>query len=235
MSVSGKVAIVTGGAGALGRAACRVFLENGARVVAADRAPGGLSELLEDPVLHDRISFHETDVLSDSSVLALMQSTVGELGSIDILAHIVGGFAGGSLAETPLATWEKMLALNATSAFLCFRHALPIMQRQKSGRLIAVGARPALEPAAGSAAYSVSKAAVVHLVRTAAVEGREHGITANAILPGIIDTPANRESMPNARFSDWTSAERIARVILFLAGEAGTDTSGALVPVYGRS
>ena len=235
MSVSGKVVVIPGGAGALGQAACRVFLEAGARVVAADREASGLSALLGEEAFQDRLSFRETDVLSEQSVLGLMQDTRAAHGSVDALLQIVGGYAGANITDTSLDVWDRMMALNARSAFLCVRHVLPIMQSQKFGRIVAVGARPAVEPAAGSAAYAASKAAVVHLIRTAALEGKEFGITANAVLPGVIDTPINRASMPKANFADWTSAERIARVMLFLcSGDAG-DTSGALIPVYGRS
>lgn len=235
MPLSEKVAVITGAGGALGREACRVFLEACARVVAADREPAGVSELMADSALQGRITFRQTDVLSEQSVLGLMQETVAGHGRVDILLHIVGGYAGSRIADTTLDIWDRMMALNARSAFLCVRHALPIMERQKAGRIVAVGARPVVEPAAGSAAYGASKAALVHLIRTAALEGREFGVTANAVLPGVIDTPANRESMPGADFTQWTSPERIARVMLFLCGDTGTDTSGAAIPVYGRS
>ena len=155
---------------------------------------------------------------------------------VDSLLHLVGGFGGGQpVAETPDETWDKMLGLNLRSAYMIFRAVLPGMVKAGKGRIVAVGARAAIEPIANFAAYSVSKAALVALVKTVALEVKDSGITANAVLPSVIDTPANRAAMPAADASKWVTPESIAGLLVWLVSDAARDVNGAAIPIYGRA
>ena len=155
---------------------------------------------------------------------------------VDTLLHLVGGFAGGQpVAETPDETWEKMLDLNLRSAYTIFRAVLPGMLKAGKGRIVAVGARAALDPMANFAAYSVSKAALVALVKTVALEVKDTGVTANVVLPSVIDTPANRAAMPSADASKWVTPESIAGLLVWLTSDAARDVNGAVIPIYGRA
>jgi NAD(P)-dependent dehydrogenase (short-subunit alcohol dehydrogenase family) len=142
---------------------------------------------------------------------------------------------GQTVTETDLATWQRMLAMNLTSVFLCARAVSPLMTEQGSGKIIAVGARAGLHGAANMAAYSVSKGGVITLVEALAEELKEANVQVNCVLPSVIDTPANRRSMPGADPSHWVSPTEIARVILFLASDESDVVSGAAIPVYGRA
>ena len=161
---------------------------------------------------------------------------VDEAGDPDVLVHVVGGFAGGKpVSETDEAVWDQMMNVNLRSAFLMFRAALPGMIRKNQGRIIAIGSRVAVEPAATLSAYGVSKAGLVHLVRTIAAETKDTGVTANIVMPSTIDTEANRRAMPKADFSKWVRPESIAKVVVWLASEDAREVNGAVMPVYGRS
>jgi NAD(P)-dependent dehydrogenase (short-subunit alcohol dehydrogenase family) len=155
-------------------------------------------------------------------------------GRLDVLAHTVGGFAvGQSVAETDDATFQRMFDLNLHSVFHMLRAAIPALRKAGNGRVIAIGSRAALEPGAGVGVYSASKAAMVSLIRTVALENKDAGLTANVILPGTMDTPANRKAMPNADFSKWVRPTTVASLITWLAGDGGRDINGAAIPVYG--
>ena len=144
------------------------------------------------------------------------------------------GFAGGqSIADTDDATFQRMFDLNLNSVFHILRATIPALRQTGNGRIIAIGSRAALEPGAGVGAYSASKAAMVSLIRTVALENKDAGLTANVILPGTMDTPANRKSIPNADFSKWVRPSTVASLITWLAGDAGKDINGAVIPVYG--
>jgi NAD(P)-dependent dehydrogenase (short-subunit alcohol dehydrogenase family) len=152
--------------------------------------------------------------------------------------HLVGGFAMGPIALTSLADFDHMHALNARTCFLCCRAAVRSMRAagtRAGGRIVNVAARPALEPVADMSAYAASKAAVASLTRSLAAELRDEAILVNAVVPSIIDTPTNRESMPDADFGAWPSPREIAETVAFLVSPANSLTSGALVPIYGRA
>jgi NAD(P)-dependent dehydrogenase (short-subunit alcohol dehydrogenase family) len=161
---------------------------------------------------------------------------VARFGRIDVLAHTVGGFAGGqSVAQTDDVTFQTMFDLNVNSTFYLLRAALPVMRGTGNARIIAIGSRAALVPGPAVGAYSASKAAMVSLIQTVALENKDAGLTANVILPGTIDTPTNRKAMPNADTSQWVRPSTIASLMLWLAGDAGKDVNGAVIPVYGGS
>jgi NAD(P)-dependent dehydrogenase (short-subunit alcohol dehydrogenase family) len=236
--LTGRVAIVTGGAGALGRATIRVLLDGGATVVTTDTHGHGMRDLgasLPDD-LRTRFGTIEADVATEEGADAVVRHTTGAHGGLDILINIVGGYAGGpSVAETDLATWREQIELNATTAFLMARAAIPAMQSRGWGRIINVASRVARTAPAGLSAYAVSKAAVITLTEVLANELRDHGITANAIMPSVIDTPANRRAMPDSDFDQWVRPEQIGGVIRFLASDESGIISGAAIPVYGRA
>jgi NAD(P)-dependent dehydrogenase (short-subunit alcohol dehydrogenase family) len=165
----------------------------------------------------------------------MVDSVLGRFGRLDVVVHTVGGFAGGpSVAETDDSTFQRMFDVNFKSTFYLLRAVLPVMRKTRNGRIIAIGSRAALEAGAGVGAYSASKAAMVSLIKTVALENKDAGITANVILPGTMDTPANRKAMPNADVSKWVQPVNVARLVTWLAGDAGKDVNGAAIPVYGN-
>jgi len=153
---------------------------------------------------------------------------------VDALLHLVGAFDGGKpVSETPDEIWQKMLDFNLRSAYLMFRAVLPRMVAARRGAIVAVGSRAVLEPMPNFAAYSATKAALVTLVKAIAAESKEVGVTANAVLPSIIDTPANRAAMPSADYSKWVTPESIASLMMWLVSDAGQSVTGAAIPIYG--
>ncbi len=229
-SLQGQVAIVTGASGALGSDVAKSLLTAGATVVAVDRANAG-SASQESGLT--RFSANLTDA---REVKQLIASVFAKFGRIDVLVHVMGGFAGGaSVAETDDATWQKMMDINLNAAFYVLRAVVPVMRQAEHGRIIAIGSRQAVQPAAGVGAYSSSKAALVSLVQTVALENTDKNIRANVILPGTMDTPANRASMPKADLAKWVSTSHVADLVVMLAGDVGVEINGAAIPVYGGS
>ncbi len=224
-----KIALVTGANGALGVHVTKALLE--ANFLVAGLAPSIKQTDFDHP------GFTAIPAKLDSLATAkqAVDAVVTRLGTLDVLAHLVGGFAGGpSVAETDDATFRSMFELNLNSAFHVIRAVLPHMRKAGMGRIIAIGSRAAEDPGAGVGAYSASKAALVSLMRTAALENKAAGITANVILPGTIDTPANRKAMPDADTSQWVQPTAIVSLILWLASDVAKDVTGAAIPVYGR-
>ncbi|MFN2611901.1 MAG: SDR family NAD(P)-dependent oxidoreductase [Solirubrobacterales bacterium] len=225
--------LVTGGTGALGRAVLAELLDSGATVVSTwvnEREIAGL------PVeLTERIELVEADLSSDEGAAAGVQAAIeAGGGGLAGLVNLVGGFAaGGRLHEEPTETLEKMLALNLMTGVRSCRAALPALIESGAGTIVCVGAKHALAPFAGGAGVSISKAAVLALVRALDAEYRPEGVRANAILPSMIDTPANRVSDPEADTSTWVPPEEIARVVRFLSSADSAPVSGASIPVYG--
>jgi NAD(P)-dependent dehydrogenase (short-subunit alcohol dehydrogenase family) len=220
--VHNQVVLVTGATGGLGTAVSKVFREAGWTVLEVSRSAGP-----------DAISADLTTVDGAKSAVA---RALERAGHIDALVHLVGGYAGGKpIAETDDLLWERMLNLNLNAAFYMARAILPHMLAAKSGRIIMIGSRVAIDPVAKMGAYAVSKAALVALVRTIAAEVKNSGVTANIILPSVIDTPANRAQMPSVDPTKWVKPEAIARFIRWLASEESGDVNGAVIPIYGRA
>jgi NAD(P)-dependent dehydrogenase (short-subunit alcohol dehydrogenase family) len=230
---TGKVVLITGAAGNLGRAVAAAFEAVGARLALVDRSEESLANIYgEGPTRLPVVA----DLTSEASVAAAVARVVEHYGRIDVLANIAGGFRmGPPLHETPVETWDFMLALNATSAFLACRAVIPHMLAAGWGRIINVGARAAVEPKGWMVPYCVSKAAVVTLTQGLAAEHRDDGLTVNCILPGTVDTPQNRADMPDADWSRWVPPAALADVVLFLASDAARAVNGVAVPVYGAS
>src|SRR5690242_1182867 len=227
--MNGKVVLVTGADGGLGTHVTQAFLDAGATVVGTSR------KIQQSDFNNPNFTALRAEISCAKAAKALVDDVVARFGKLDVLAHTVGGFAGGqSIADTDDATFQRMLDLNLNSVFHILRAAIPPLRQTGAGRIIAIGSRAALEPGAGVGAYSASKAAMVSLIRTVALENKDAGVTANVILPGTIDTPTNRKAIPNADVSTWIRPETVASLIIWLAGEAGKDVNGAVIPVYGK-
>lgn len=233
-----RVAVVTGGTGALGRWVVRELAAAGMRVRVPEHTPGtadGVRAFLDEELGEEgsaRVDFRPGSVTDADGVAAYFGGVMNETGRIDILVNGVGGFAMAPVEETDPETWRRMMELNADSAFLSSRAVVPTMKERGWGRILNVASFPALErDAAGMSAYAASKAALVNLTRSLADELLEHGITVNAVVPRIIDTPANRAAMPDADRSGWLAPAEIARVLTFLAGDAAGIVTGAAIPL----
>jgi NAD(P)-dependent dehydrogenase (short-subunit alcohol dehydrogenase family) len=228
--------IVTGAAGNLGQAVARAFLSAQARLVLvdhrSDRLPTIFPELTNST---DHILATGVDVMDSGAVEAMVVATVQRFGRIDVLANTVGGYlAGTRVHETPLENWDGSLDLNARTAFIVSRAVVPIMLEQESGRIIHVAARTGLEGSSRQLVHSVAKSAVIRLTETLSAELKRSGINVNCVLPGTIDTPQNRASMPKGKFDRWVKPEAIADVFTFLASDAARAVTGAAIPVYGK-
>jgi NAD(P)-dependent dehydrogenase (short-subunit alcohol dehydrogenase family) len=222
-------ALVTGANGGLGTHVTKALLDTGFAVI-------GLAPKIQQSNF-DHPNFTALPAALDSLVAAkkATDTVIARFGKIDVLAHLVGGFAGGqTVAGTDDATFQRMFDMNLNSAFHILRAVLPHMRKARAGRIIAIGSRAAEDPGASIGAYSASKAALVSLIRTVAIENKDAGITANVLLPGTMDTPANRSAMPGADVSQWVQPASVASLIVWLAGDAGKDVTGAAIPVYGQ-
>ena len=224
--------LVAGGTGALGGAVLVELLDRGHPVTATwveererERVQSELGE-------RDGLSLVQADLMDPDAVQAAVDSVEG-LGAV---VNLVGGFASGPrVHETDPDEWEKLMRLNLRPGFLLARAAMPKLIERGGGAYVGVSARPALRPFAGAAAYVTSKAAVLAFVRALDADYRDDGIRANAVLPSVIDTPANRAGQPDADHSKWVAPAEIAKVIAFLVSDDSAVTSGAAVPVYGRA
>jgi NAD(P)-dependent dehydrogenase (short-subunit alcohol dehydrogenase family) len=226
--MKGKIALVTGANGGLGSHVTKALLDAGAVVV-------GVSRKIQ-PSEFDSASFIAlpAEISTAAGAKSMVNSLVARLGRLDVVVHTVGGFAGGqSIAETDDATFQRMLDSNLNSTFYLLRAVLSTMRKTRDGRIVAIGSRAALEPGPRVGAYSASKAAMVSLIKTVALENKDVGITANEILPATIDTPANRTALPNADYSKWVQPASIAALIVWLVSDNGRDVNGAAIPVYG--
>ena len=227
-ALEGKVALITGAKGALGSFVTKAFLAAGAQVLGVSRS------IQASDFPHGAFAALPAELSSSEAARKAADDIVARFGRIDALAHVMGGFAGGkSVAETDDATLDKMLDLNYRSAFFMARAVLPHMRRQGGGRILAVASRQAVEPGAMVGAYSASKAALVALVRTIALENKDRSISANTVLPGSMDTPANRAADPKADPMRWVQPSQVAALLVYLASDAGAQVTGAAIPIYG--
>jgi len=224
-----KVTLITGAKGGLGTFVTEAFLAAGAKVVGVSRS------IRASDFSHPEFTAMPAELTTAAAATKLAGDVVSRFGRIDALVHVMGGFAGGkSVAETDDATFETMLDLNYRAAFVIARAVLPQMRQQGSGRILAVASRQGVEPAAMVGAYSASKAALVSLIRTIALENKDRGISANTVLPGTMDTPANRAGDPKADGSQWVQPSQVAALLVHLASDAGANVTGAAIPIYGR-
>jgi len=231
--LAGRVAVVTGGTGALGQAVTLRFLSDGAVVAvpyAVETERDRLSQRLAAADRH-RLVMEPVDVTDLAAMTAFAEGIVATREKIDILVAGVGGFAGGSLLETDRDTWDRMLDLNLTSAFSAAKAVVPPMVRARYGRVVVVASRAVVPPDGGFIAYTVAKAGVIAFTQALAEETREHGITVNAVLPSTMDTPANRAAMPNSDRKGWVPVEAVADAIAVLSREASAYMTGTLLAI----
>lgn len=223
--MQGKMALITGAKGGLGTSITEAFLNAGVEVA-------GVSRSISDSDF-DNANFHAyaADITQPQPTREVVQKIVAKFGRIDILVHVAGGFAAAKVHETDDETWLKMRDLNLSSGFYIAREVLPVMRKQKAGRIIAVGSLAAVEPHAGIGAYVSFKTALNALFRTIALENQDAGITSNIILPGTMDTPANRAAMPKADASKWVQPAEVARLALLLASDEAAQINGASIPI----
>lgn len=226
--LANKVVLITGANGGLGNFMTEGFLAAGAMVIGVARS------IQQSAFAHSKFAAVPADLTQRESTQSMVDAVIARFERIDILVHVMGGFAGGELIEdTDDATWDKMMNLNLRSAFNVLRAAIPPMRKAKQGRIVAIGARSAVEPKGYLSAYCASKAALVSLIRTAALEVKDDGITANMILPGTMDTPANRAESPSADATQWVQPGKVASLALWLASDEASQVNGALIPIYG--
>ena len=231
--LSGRVAIVTGGAGALGGAVTSRLLGDGAQVAVPLElaAHGDALRGRVAPSARDRLFMDVVDATDLDAMIGFADAVARRYGRVDILVAIVGGFAGGALIETDRATWDRMLAMNLTATFAAARAVVPHMVTAGRGRVVTIGSRAVVRPGPGIIAYTTAKAGVIAFTQSLARELQVNGITVNAILPSTMDTPANRAAMPDSDRQGWVPVESVADVIAFLVSDRSAHVTGALLPV----
>lgn len=225
--MQGKIVIVTGASGALGKVVVASALAKGAKVAAIDHAASANKPTAE------RIELGGVDLTDATQAGKAIDAAAAHFGRLDALVNIAGGFAFETAIEGDPKTWQRLYALNVLTALNASRSAIPHLTASSAGRIVNVGAMGAIQAGAGMGPYAASKAGVHRLTEALAAEWKGK-ITVNAVLPSTIDTAANRASMPNADFSKWVRPEELAEVILFLASDAASAVTGALLPVQGR-
>jgi NAD(P)-dependent dehydrogenase (short-subunit alcohol dehydrogenase family) len=231
--MDGKVIIVTGASGALGRVVADIAIARGAQVAAVDHA--AKPQPADGPNL---IEIGGVDLADAARAKQAIDAVAAHFGRLDALINVAGGFVYESVADgdaeaSPNQNWEKMHRLNLLTALNASRSAIPHLVKSRAGRIVNIGALGAVHAAAGMGPYAASKAGVHRLTEALAAELKGK-VTVNAVLPSTIDTPANRASMPDADFGKWVTAEELANVILFLASDEASAVTGALLPVSGR-
>lgn len=227
------ITLITGGTGGLGRAVTQAFLQRGDHVIVTWSSERGRDELLQLTQGQSvDLTLIPANVTDEASVKELFLTIERDFQRLDNTVHLVGGFAGGlPVAETSLETFDHLVAMNFKSAFLILRAAAALMQSQNSGHIVTVASRSAVQVAPGIGVYAASKAALIALTQALALELGPSGINANVVLPGTIDTPANRRAMPDANPATWTKPERIAQTILTLCSSTLSGVNGVAIPI----
>lgn len=225
--MQGKVIVVTGALGALGKVVTDAALSRGAQVAGIDYARSQMAATT------DRIEFGGVDLSDAAQAKTAVEAAAKHFGRLDALVNIAGGFAFETVGDGDIKTWQRMHALNLLTALNTSHAALPHLAASKAGRIVNIGAMGALQAGSGMGPYAASKAGVHRLTEALASEWKGK-VTVNAVLPSIIDTQANRADMPNADFAKWVTPQELAEVILFLVSDAASGVTGALIPVSGR-
>ena len=225
-ALSGRRIVVLGGTGGLGHEVTARFRDDGASVVVADaRAP-------REDRRHEGVEYVTVDVLDEASVAAAFATSPPPRA----IVNLIGGYTPPQpLSGLDVSLLRQQLELNLVTAAIVTKHAIPVLAAQDGGALVHVSSRVAMEKGKNGFAYSVSKLGVVRLVEAAAAEGREQGVRVNCIMPSIIDTPANRAAMPDAKHHKWPKPSQLAAVLAFLVSDEAILISGAAIPVYGRA
>jgi NAD(P)-dependent dehydrogenase (short-subunit alcohol dehydrogenase family) len=229
---TGKVALITGASGALGGVVCRRLLDAGAAVAALDRRPERLAAAHADA--GGLFSAHAVDLADPAAVETAFGAALERHGRLDHVFNLAGAFAAdGPVEATPLETWRRMMDANFHSTLFVCRVAVPELARRGGGTIVNVGSRASLGGDANVAAYAVAKTAVLRLTESLAAEGKRRGVRVNCVLPGTIDTPANRAAMPDADVSGWVEPDALVDALFFLSSPAARAVHGAALPVFG--
>lgn len=230
--MKGKQVLLTGGTGGLGLGVTPAVLAQGADVTIPYRSLKDVERLkgILSPADIARIKFIPANLQDEASVEQLINSMM----RVDVLIHLVGGFSMGKTHEYSFDSWKHEFELNLNTTFLTCKYSLKRMLENGYGRIVTVSSRAGVEPAGQLAAYSAAKAGVIALTKAIADETKGTNITANTVLPSVIDTPTNRQAMGAENADKWVKPESIAEVICFLASEAAKDVRGAAIPVYGN-
>lgn len=228
-----RTALVTGGTGGLGAAVVARLLDDGWRVV----VPWIVERELERVESRPGLELVEADLFEPAAVgEAVARASADPAAPLRAVVNLVGGYAQGArVAEAPIEAFEAQLRLNLRPTYLVTQATLPALVAAGGGAIVCVGSRAALAPFAGAAGYVTAKAAVIAFAQAVAVEYRDDGVRCNAILPSVIDTPANRAAMADADWSRWVAPRQLAATIAWLCSDDGAATSGAAIPVYGRA
>ena len=229
MNLKGKTVVVTGAFGTVGAAVADGARSAGATVAAVDRVPRNLAPA----ALAEIACFGGVDLTTPASAAATFRDIAATFGGIDALVHVAGGFRWEKVEGAGIDTWDLLYSINLKTAVVATQAALPYLHRN-GGRIVYVGAAAAAKAGVGMGAYAASKAGVAKLAESLAEEVKDRGITVNAILPTIIDTPPNRVDMPDADTSRWVQPIQISDAIVFLISERASAITGALIPISGR-
>jgi len=223
-----QIVLITGAKGGLGTTVTEAFLNAGAQVVGVSRS------IKQADFPHPNFFAVAGELSTSSDAAKVVDAVAQKFGRLDVLVHLVGGFAAAPLAETDDATFDRMIDLNLRSLFNIAKAAVPMLRKSGSGRIVAIGSRAAVDPGAGVSAYAATKAAAVALIRSLARENTDANIAANILLPGTIDTAANRGADPAADTSKWVRPATLASLILWLTSPDGGQVNGAAIPVFGN-
>jgi NAD(P)-dependent dehydrogenase (short-subunit alcohol dehydrogenase family) len=229
---SGKVVLITGGTGALGRAVAQAFGTSNATTVVTYI----IEEEREDvkSKIKTIAELVKADITKEDQAKKLVSHVIKTYDRIDVLVNVVGGYLGGkTVAELDETEWDKMMSMNLKSAFLISKHVIPLMVAAKHGKIVHISSRTGLKSDGYDSAYSASKSGLIRLVESISEEVKEHNINVNCILPSTIDTEANRNAMPNSDFSKWVKTEDLANLVLFLCSDEAKVINGAAIPAYG--
>ena len=237
MTKQNRNVLITGGTGILGSAVTKAYLAQGDTVAVTYLFDDEVERFKEfNPELGENLPFLFANVTEEAEVRKTIQEFLSRFGRLDVLVNIVGGFIGGiPTAELETERWDFMMDLNLKSVFLCCKTAIPHMTAQGYGKIVNVSARAGLKGEAGLSAYCVSKGGVRTLTESLAAEVMDSGVNVNAIMPSIMDTPMNREAMPDEEHDRWVAPADVAKVICFLTSDDATIINGAAIPVYGRA
>ncbi len=232
-----RVIIVTGGTGALGQSVVQQLLDRGAQVITTYTKKEELDVLAAklSAEAEERLTPFHVDVTNQKAVHELVEHVVNQFHRIDGLANLVGGYRSQPFVKISWEDWQSQLNLNLHSAFLMSQAVLPTMINANYGRIVSVGSRGAIQAANDSAAYNVSKVGLMWLMESIGNEVKQHNITCNSVLPSIMDTPQNRQAAPDVDYTKWVRTDEVAQTICYLLSDLASGTSGAKIPIYGKS
>jgi len=237
MTIQHRNVLITGGTGILGSAVTKAYLSQGDTVAVTYLFENEVERFKQyNPELSEDVTFLFANVTEEAEVQKTFREFLSQFGQLYVLVNIVGGFVGGiPAAELEEERWDFMMNLNLKSVFLCCKTVIPHMTERGYGKIINVSARAGLKGEAGLSAYCVSKGGVRTLTESLAAEVMDSGVNVNAIMPSVMDTPANRASMPDEDYSRWVAPADVAKVISFLTSDNAAVINGAAIPVYGRA